>query len=39
VTEEKTREHDEGNEEETNATDECGRRWVKVVLGRGTRTF
>jgi len=39
VTEEKTIEHDEGSDEETNATEERGRRWVKAGFGRGTRTF
>jgi len=39
VTEEKIREHDEGSDEETNATEERGRRWANEILGRGTRTF
>jgi len=38
VTEEKIREHDEGSDEETNATEERGRRWANEILGRGTRT-
>jgi len=39
VTEEKIREHDEGSDEETNATEERGRRWANEILGRGTRTL
>ncbi len=39
VTEEKTIEYDVGSDEETNATEERGRRNTSAVLGRGTRTF
>jgi len=39
VTKEKIIEDDEGSDEETNATEERGRRWLKAILGRGTRTF
>jgi len=39
VTEENTIEDDEGSDEETNATEERGRRWLKEEFGRGTRTF
>jgi len=39
VTKEKISEHDEGSDEETNATEERGRRNVSEILGRGTRTF
>jgi len=39
VTREKIIEDDEGSDEETNATEERGRRWLKAILGIGTRTF
>jgi len=39
VTKEKIKEYDEGRDEETNATEERGRRSTRAILGRGTRTF